>query len=297
MSFNLLKIYTFPYLSIQVSALPASISATGLVEAIGTGSTDIAVSYGDLRKIISVTVAVRIPLTDISVNEAPLTLSVGNQVQVSARPVPANATEVLLVWISENPTIATVNATGKIEALAQGVTKIIVSQGSIRKEISVSVIAAFDKREWIATADSYLSGWNDGNGSTGGGGHPQRTIDSDITSAWHSSTSGSFDASTNKNLNALPHWVRIDMLSQKDVSLVELYLHPRYQYARTVQILLSDSPEEATWELATGFTFPAGGVVSNVVELPPNKTGRYLIVRFMDSSSNPYSNLAEVYVY
>jgi len=267
----------------------ATVTAAGLVEAVSVGATEIIASQGTSRTSVPVTVAIRVPLTDIIVDIESLAMSVGEQIPASAVLVPTNATEVSLVWTSENSNVATVSLSGKIKAVGAGTTKIIVSQGNIRKEISVSVIEVLDKTGWIADADSYLTGWADGQGGsgTGNGGYPQRTIDNDRTSAWHS------DIFAPNNL--LPNWVRVDMIDQHTIHKVELYLHQTYRYAKTVRIYTSNTPAEVDWELATTFTFPSGG--TTIVNLPEPKQAQYLIIYFVDSSSNTFSNLAEIYVY
>jgi hypothetical protein len=264
-----------------------SVSATGLVEAVGAGSTGVVISHDGVRKTIPVTVVVKIPLTDVNVSVESVVLAIGDKVQANARPVPADANDVALFeWTSENPAVATVSATGVIEAVSKGATKIIVVQGNIRKEISVSVIALLDKTGWGADADSFIAGWGDGQGNSGAGngGYPARTIDGDITSAWHSATGGT-----------MPRYVIIDMLQRQSIYIVELYLHPRYQYAKTVRIYVSDAPEEASWNLATEIQFPSG--VSTKVNFPDAQQGQYLIIYFTNSTTNTYANLAEINVF
>jgi hypothetical protein len=153
------------------------------------------------------------------------------------------------------------------------------------------------KTGWVAEADSWLAGWGDGQGSqgAGSGGYPARTIDDDLNSAWHSSTSGSFDVNTNKNLNALPHWIKIDMLSQQGIYRLNLYRHPAISYAKTVRIYLSDTPDQASWRLVSEMTYPAD--VRAVINYSAAQQGRYLILYFPDSSSSIYSCFAEVDVF
>jgi len=154
------------------------------------------------------------------------------------------------------------------------------------------------KTNWVASADSYLV-WSAGDGLTpGGGGHPQRTVDNDITSAWHSSINATFDAATNKNQNALPHWVVVDMGEVQELHSIELYVHNTYRYVRTVRIYASNSPDRTDWEkpenLALEFDFPYATSNNTLQEITTPKQGQYLIVCFPNSGSNPYSNLAEI---
>jgi hypothetical protein len=142
---------------------------------------------------------------------------------------------------------------------------------------SMPFVTKLPKAGWIAEADSWLAGWSDGQG----------TIDDDINSTWHSSISSPADA--------LPHWVRIDMLSQQDIYRLDLYLNTVYQYARTVRIYLSDTPDEVSWRLVTEMTYPSG--VRATLTYSSAQQGRYLIIYFVDSNSSNYSNLAEIDVF
>jgi hypothetical protein len=267
----------------------ATVSPSGVVTAIDEGIATISVVSSNGKTNIDVRVRIFVPLTDINLPIQSVKLNIGDKAQVWAYSVPEDASEAVFTWTSADPSIATVDKNGIVTAIAKGITTVTVSAGDIEKIITVNVIllVKYSKTGWLAEADSYLANWADGNGATGGGGHPLRTIDGDVTSAWHSTTASP--------QNQLPHWIRLDMLSQRDVYRLELYLHPKFQYAKTVRIYLSDSPEEAAWDLATEFTFPAG--VSTTLELPTNKTGRYLIIYFTDSKSGVYSNLAEVNVW
>jgi hypothetical protein len=152
-------------------------------------------------------------------------------------------------------------------------------------------LISYPKTNWVADADSYLSNWGDGKGTAAAGGFPAQTIDDNLTSAWHSTTS----APTNQ----LPHWVRVDLGTEQTIDRVEIYLHSRYRYAKTVRIYTSNSSvaNVASWELAKEYVFPYPQDVSTTIELTEHNRGRYLIIYFVDSTSGVYSNLAEIYAY
>jgi uncharacterized protein YjdB len=84
----------------------------------------------------------KVALTGISVDkQSPLSLEVGDIVQITASPIPENADDVAFKWESANTLIATVTATGQVEAKAVGTTKVTVSSGSIKKVIDIAVQA------------------------------------------------------------------------------------------------------------------------------------------------------------
>jgi hypothetical protein len=141
------------------------------------------------------------------------------------------------------------------------------------------------KTEWIISGSDEFSGiWGDGQGGGSDGGHFLQIIDDNYNSAWHSRVGAN-----------LPHWFMIDMLEQQHIREIDIYLHPTYQYARIVQIFTSESPDEASWTLGMEFTFPSGR--STTVSFPTVTTCRYVIFKFIDSSSGQYSNCAEIDVF
>jgi hypothetical protein len=149
----------------------------------------------------------------------------------------------------------------------------------------------YSKTDWVADADSYLANWGDGKGTAAQGGFPAQTIDNNLTSAWHSTTSSPS--------NQLPHWIRVDMGAEQLLDRIELYLHSRYRYAKTVRIYTSNSNSTniSSWELAKEYVFPLPQDVSATIDLTEHNRGRYLIIYFTDSTSGVYSNLAEINAY
>jgi hypothetical protein len=175
--------------------------------------------------------------------------------------------------------------------------KIIVNMNE--QKIYFELQGKLPKTDWTADADSWLAGWGDGQGQSGSGngGYPVRTIDGDLSSAWHSTT-----ASPD---NALPHWIRVDLGSEQDISHVKLFLHNTYRYARTVRIytsLTNDVPADksdvpAAWNLSTTYTFASPQPASATIKLPTVQRAKYLIIYFTDSTSGSYSNFAEIEAY
>jgi hypothetical protein len=78
------------------------------------------------------------PLTDITVDQTPLSLEAGNSIILTATPVPEDAGGIL-VWESEDINVATVTQDGRITAVEKGSTNIVVRCGDIRKTIPVTV--------------------------------------------------------------------------------------------------------------------------------------------------------------
>lgn len=121
----------------------ATVSPSGMVRAISAGTVQITVSgriSTGVHKTIAVTVVdTSIPLTGITVNPEELSLEMGKSAQITATPVPANATAVTFSWESNDKDIATVGINGLVTAKAVGKTTVTVKSGNIEKEIPVSV--------------------------------------------------------------------------------------------------------------------------------------------------------------
>jgi hypothetical protein len=77
------------------------------------------------------------PLTDIMVDQTPLSLEIDKMTQLTAIPVPEDANGTL-TWMSEDVNVATVTQDGTITAVAKGSTNIVVSCGNILKTIPVT---------------------------------------------------------------------------------------------------------------------------------------------------------------
>ncbi|MDR3245358.1 MAG: discoidin domain-containing protein [Prevotellaceae bacterium] len=144
---------------------------------------------------------------------------------------------------------------------------------------------------WVATVDSNLDAW----------GRPAYVIDNNLATGWHSEVSSNFNVATNKNLNALPHWVIVDMAEEQILRNIELYVDNTYRYARTVRVYVADSPDRLDWEKAENlvleFEFPYVTTNNTVREITNPKSGQYLVVFFPNSGSGAYINLAEIYGY
>jgi len=71
---------------------------------------------------------------NIYVNKSLLSMFVGDQAQLTASP-----TEAIYSWTSEDPTVATVN-NGLIDAVGEGTTNIVASNGVVQTRVAVNVI-------------------------------------------------------------------------------------------------------------------------------------------------------------
>jgi uncharacterized protein YjdB len=126
----------------------ATVSSDGLVTALGGGSATITVrNEKGIEASVEVSVLVPVALTDITVDESPLTLKVWETESREITLVPENATDTIK-WETSDAAVATVN-NGAITGVSVGTATISVSNvaGTIKKEITVTVEPAYTDSE------------------------------------------------------------------------------------------------------------------------------------------------------
>ena len=121
-----------------------TVDANGKVTAVKEGSATITATAGSVSATCEVTVAKRIiPVASITLNKTRVTLHPGETEILTATIAPENATDNTLTWTSSYPAAVTVDANGKITAVAVGAASIHVSCGgkSATCEVTVDPIA------------------------------------------------------------------------------------------------------------------------------------------------------------
>ena len=99
--------------------------------------------YGNsvISNAVSLTVnAVTVPVTGVSLNKSETTLTVGDTAQLTATVTPTNATNQNVTWESSNPSVATVDQSGKVTAVTPGEATITVTTEDGSKTATCTVI-------------------------------------------------------------------------------------------------------------------------------------------------------------
>jgi uncharacterized protein YjdB len=78
-------------------------------------------------------------LTGIEITPRDTTITVGQTVEYTATPIPANATDYVPVWSSGNTAVATVSQAGLVTAVSVGTAYIKVASGNIADSVLVTV--------------------------------------------------------------------------------------------------------------------------------------------------------------
>ena len=101
-----------------------------------------------------------IPVTNIALNKGTLSLKIGESDNLSASITPENATIKDVSWSSDNTTVATVDANGKVTAKAAGTAKITATCGDKSTACNVTVFLAsgvFGNLSWTLTSEGALN--------------------------------------------------------------------------------------------------------------------------------------------
>lgn len=117
-------------------------------------------------------------------------------------------------------------------------------------------------------------------------------LDGNLSTFWHSAYADG-DA-------PLPHWVVIDMQSQKKISRIEVYRRAGNTDTKSVELYVSDEPDvnTANWTKIGSGTFVEGDSISiSIPESVNTQKGRYLKVLLPDSNRQPYTSVAEICMY
>lgn len=139
----------------------AIVNESGLVTARKEGKciiTVASVDFADVYDTCELTVIP--PIDDIVFDEKEVTLLEGSEYSISYKLYPVGATHEIK-WESENPFVATVDASGKVTAIAFGTTRIIASinNGEIFAECTVKVTSI---QQFFTLSTSFMGSTGDG---------------------------------------------------------------------------------------------------------------------------------------
>lgn len=120
----------------------ASVDETGLVTAVAPGDAVITATALDGGKMASCEVEVVgeiIHVTQVRLDITEEYLTVGDDLQLTATVLPANATDLSVKWTSTDNAVATVDGTGRVTALAEGTAVITATSNEGGKKASCQI--------------------------------------------------------------------------------------------------------------------------------------------------------------
>lgn len=114
----------------------ATISSTGKITAVSKGSTTIKLKADGITKEVGLTV--KVMTTKIDVNETYVVLKVGSSFQLKAQVLPKESQQALTYKCTNNEVLS-VNSSGLIKTLKEGKSSVIISNGDLKKSVTVIV--------------------------------------------------------------------------------------------------------------------------------------------------------------
>lgn len=116
----------------------ATVDQNGRVTAINDGRAKITASAGGLTASCTV-ICISIPVTAVILNKTSLSLAKGSSETLTATVSPHDATDNTVKWSSDNPSVATVDQSGRVTAVNSGNATITASAGDVSATCEVSV--------------------------------------------------------------------------------------------------------------------------------------------------------------
>ena len=115
----------------------------GKVTAVAEGSATITAAAGGKSATCSVTVkAATVEATDITVDKDDVMIGVGESFTITATVIPENATDKTVTWSSSDPSVATVDANGKVTGVAPGHASIMAQTSNAKTAFCHLVVTA-----------------------------------------------------------------------------------------------------------------------------------------------------------
>lgn len=120
----------------------AKVNANGKITAVNAGTATITCTSKDNKKkkaTCKVTVTKKVNVTGVTLNKTSASVVVGGSVTLKATVSPSNATTKGVTWSSSNTKVATVNASGKVTAVAAGTATITCKTNDQNKKATCKV--------------------------------------------------------------------------------------------------------------------------------------------------------------
>ena len=141
----------------------------GVVTGVKAGEVTITAKAGDKSATCTVTVTAAatepevVPVTGVTLSQTAVTLDIDQSITLTATVAPENATNKAVTWVSDKTDVATVDANGKVTAVAAGTANITVTtaDGGKTATCTVTVNPATEPedptvvREWVDSALDY----------------------------------------------------------------------------------------------------------------------------------------------
>lgn len=143
------------------------VDSSGNIMGIRSGTATITVKAKQNNVSDQIEIQVYSPVTDMNLNIESVMLQVGESFKITPVILPDDATNTKVNYYSENENIVQIDSDGKITAIGEGKTKIIVTteDANISKEVNVTVIPKIDAANLsfdasLTVTANEITGWN-----------------------------------------------------------------------------------------------------------------------------------------
>lgn len=190
----------------------AIVDNNGVVKGlIGGTATITATSIFDSTKKASSTVTVEAPVGSITLDPASKNIEVGSNFTLT--PVfPAGMTNKALTWISSDPSVATVDNNGLVNALKAGTTNITAALVSDPSKMAVCTVTV--KEVLLSQGKTVTANTNGGSSAL-----PEFAVDGDDTTKWNANNA---TMPSSGNLYTNEHWLKVDLGAVHDLSKIDI---------------------------------------------------------------------------
>lgn len=279
------------------------VSEEGEIEAIGEGAATLtakATDGSDIYETCTVEVLdAPILVSEIILTDTEKSFMLGEEPYIlKASVLPANATNPILSFTSSDPSVASIDQTGKITLLKGGTTTITVSstdESGVSETCAVNVSSEYIMTNWTVTASS-IENYE--------GGGPMSILDTstDKTTFWVNKWRG--------GSAPLPHWLLIDMKEEVDITKFLFRRrstgHPYAQDTKKIEISYSNSVADVNSPKDSEFTnagvIDFGEVVPEASmekekELEFTAKARYIRMKITESNRGSEANVGYIKVF
>ena len=126
----------------------ATVSNSGMIQTLGVGTTTITVTTEDGNYTDTCELTVQPVLVHtINLSATNVAMKIGDVEQLSATVLPDNATDSSIVWSSGNEAVATVDAQGRVTAVAEGNTNIVATAADGSRVKGICMVTVAKKQE------------------------------------------------------------------------------------------------------------------------------------------------------
>ncbi|MDW3192775.1 MAG: polysaccharide lyase family 7 protein [Cytophagales bacterium] len=266
----------------EVASAPYSFTLTGYEEGAYTFTARATDNEGGSRTSLStnITVSVPVDVTGVNLEEIDGAVAIGGILQLEAAISPADATNQIVNFVSEDESIATVSEDGLVTGISAGTVTITVTtdEGGYTDTMVIQVLALSTELNW-ALGQPIV-----GSGTADGANVPANLVDGDTDSRW--------------SVRDFPQSATVDLGGDIAISQVEVVSHEARAYQFTIEGSLTEDGTYSTLVDKSNNSAP-GSVAAPIVGAIDNVVSRFIRITVTGAQdyTGPWVSLTELRVF